>query len=128
MRPIRVLIAEDDALTTLLLNTLFNRSGFDVITLTDGQAALSYVEQSPGVDIVLLDLLLPLVSGYTILERIHEHPRWQHTRVMILSAKDQSSDQRQAMALGAHAYWVKPFDPDALSASVAQLAATLRCE
>jgi two-component system, OmpR family, alkaline phosphatase synthesis response regulator PhoP len=126
MSPPRVLIVEDDPLTVSLLKVLCQRHQLDAIVHTDGKSALDYIEHAPATDIVLLDLLLPLVSGYTILERIREKKNWTNCSVVILSAKDQTADQRHALALGANAYWVKPFDPDALIASLTQIAETSR--
>jgi two-component system, OmpR family, alkaline phosphatase synthesis response regulator PhoP len=118
MKPLSVLIIEDDSLTASLLTTLFERHHFAVTLQTNGKDALEYIGRTSSVDIVILDLLLPVVNGYTILEHIRNNENWNHTEVIVLSAKDHPSDREHALALGANAYWLKPFDPDGLITSI----------
>lgn len=121
MKPLRILIAEDDSLTALLLQTLCERHAHEVVVQSDGQAAWAFLEECHDVDVVLLDLLLPLMSGYTILERIRQSPHLSSCQVVVITAKDQLNDQRHVLSLGANAYWSKPFDPDALLQAIEQM-------
>lgn len=113
-----ILIVEDDPLTAQLLQFVFEREQCDVTWLADGQQAQSHLQQQPPAGTVLLDLMLPHVDGLDLLKQLRSRPAWQHTRVMVLSARDQTSDIRQAFALGADDYMTKPFDPQELLARV----------
>jgi DNA-binding response OmpR family regulator len=62
--------------------------------------------------------MLPHVNGFELLQAIRKQPGWQHTKVVMLSAKDQIADLKQAFALGADDYVLKPFDPEELLARV----------
>jgi DNA-binding response OmpR family regulator len=117
MKP-SILIVEDDPFTASLLTFLFKRELFDVQCIPDGQAAMDHLQQAQPVPVVLLDLMLPHVSGMDLLAHIKRLPAWNATRVLVLSAKDQVSDMTSAFALGADDYLVKPFDPQELLARV----------
>lgn len=113
-----ILIVEDDAFTAQLLQFVFQREQYAVTWLPDGQQAQNHLQQQVPADVVLLDLMLPHVDGLDLLKQLRSSPVWQHTRVMVLSARDQTSDIRQAFALGADDYMTKPFDPQELLARV----------
>jgi DNA-binding response OmpR family regulator len=115
---VSILIVEDDAFTAQLLQFVFERDQNAVTWLADGQQAQNHLHQQAPADVVLLDLMLPHVDGLDLLKQLRSLPAWQHTRVMVLSARDQSSDIRQAFALGADDYMTKPFDPQELLARV----------
>ncbi len=113
-----ILIVEDDAFTAQLLQFVFEREQYAVTWLPDGQQAQNHLQHQAPADVVLLDLMLPHVDGLDLLKQLRSLPAWQHTRVMVLSARDQTSDIRQAFALGADDYMTKPFDPQELLARV----------
>lgn len=113
-----ILIVEDDAFTAQLLQFVFEREKYAVTWLPDGQQAQNHLQQHAPGDVVLLDLMLPHVDGLDLLSQLRSLPAWQHTWVMVLSARDQTSDIRQAFALGADDYMTKPFDPQELLARV----------
>ena len=113
-----LLIVDDDRLTSSLLEYVFTRQQWSVVTLRDGQAALAFIESQAPVDVIVLELLLPHVGGLELLQDIRRDPRWQHTRVVILSAKNSITDLKQAFVMGADDYLVKPFDPEELVARV----------
>ena len=118
--PSSLLIVDDDNLSTSLLEFLFQRQQVQVTTLHDGQAALAYIQTQPPVSVVVCEVMLPHVSGFELLEALGKQPGWQHTRCVMLSAKDQLADLKQAFALGAHDYVLKPFDPEELLARVSR--------
>jgi DNA-binding response OmpR family regulator len=117
MKP-SILIVEDDLFTASLLDFLFKRELFDVQCIHDGQTASDHLAQEQSTHIVLLDLMLPHVSGMDLLAQLKRLPAWNTTRVLVLSAKDQVSDMKAAFALGADDYLIKPFDPQELLARV----------
>ena len=116
-----ILVVEDDAFTTALLRFLLERQGLQVQTVADGPSALARLAQGPVPDAVVLDLLLPQVSGLAVLARLREQPAWAQTPVLVLSALDAGSDMAQAFAAGAHDYLSKPFNPEELLARLQRL-------
>lgn len=113
-----ILIVEDDPFTSSMLEFIFQRAQFDVTLLSDGQTASDHLEMQLPADIVLLDIMLPHVSGMSLLTKLRERAATAHTPVIMLSAKDQVADIQKAFACGADDYVVKPFDPDELLARV----------
>jgi DNA-binding response OmpR family regulator len=113
-----LLIVDDDRLTTSLLEFVFSRQQVTVTALHDGQSASGYIESHDPVDVVLMEVLLPQVNGFELLEDMRRHPTWKDTKVVMLSAKESLADIQRAFALGADDYLVKPIDPQEVLARV----------
>src|ERR1700746_3137306 len=109
----KLLIVEDSARLSAALTSDFRREGFAVDHAGDGNAALGQIE-THDYDLMILDLMLPGVSGLQVLRalRASQAP----TRVLVLSARDQIEDRVAALNLGADDYLVKPFDLGELKA------------
>jgi len=115
----RVLVVEDEPAYVDALSVALEREGFEVSAAMDGRAGLmSFLEDAP--DIVLLDLMLPEMSGLDVLRRIRTEA---NTPVIVLSAKDAESDIVTALELGADDYLAKPYSIREL---LARVHATLR--
>lgn len=107
----RVLIAEDDPDTLVILRINLAAAGIEPMLAGDGHTALERIEaESP--DAVLLDVLLPGIDGWQVLERLHA--KGNSVPVIVCSGKDNIVDLQRARDLGAVAYLVKPFDIDRL--------------
>lgn len=122
-RPI-VLLAEDDPMSADMLETLLHRAGYDVRVAPDGAAALqSLEEESPTPDVMLLDWMLPKISGLKVCQKIRE--RYDHLALPILmvTAKGDLESVSSAFECGASDYITKPFHGAELRA---RLAAHLR--
>lgn len=101
-----VLIVEDDRFLSPLLKTRFEREHLKVRQAFDGEEALRALEETmPG--IIILDLIMPRVSGFELLEMIARDPKLNQIPVIILSNLSQDSDIEKAKSLGAIAYFVK---------------------
>jgi DNA-binding response OmpR family regulator len=107
----RVLIAEDDPDTLVILRVNLNAAGFEPILASDGHTALARIKAEQP-DAVLLDVLLPGIDGWQVLEALHA--MGDPVPVIMCSAKDNIYDLKKARDLGAVAYLVKPFDIDRL--------------
>jgi DNA-binding response OmpR family regulator len=107
----RVLIAEDDPDTLVILRVNLNAAGFEPILASDGHTALARIKAEQP-DAVLLDVLLPGIDGWQVLEALHA--MGDPVPVIMCSAKDNIYDLKKAQDLGAVAYLVKPFDIDRL--------------
>lgn len=107
----RVLVIDDEDANVLLLASVLEREGYsDVHCLTDSEKALaSYISLSP--DIVLLDLMMPKVDGFQLLEAFARHDQPDEFRpVLVLTADTTLQTRRRALALGAKDFVAKPFD------------------
>ena len=107
----RVLIAEDDPDTLVILRVNLNAAGIEPILASDGRTALTRI-QNEKPDAVLLDVMLPGIDGWQVLEALHADG--DPVRVVMCSAKDNIHDLQRARELGAVAYLTKPFDIDRL--------------
>lgn len=118
----RILIAEDDASIVASLEFLMRRCGFETRVAADGVAALALVETfAPRV--VILDLMLPRLSGLDVCREIRAGARARETRVLMLTAKGGVGDRAASLAAGADDYLMKPFATQALVQRVRALVA-----
>ncbi len=121
MKP-RVLIVEDEAPLVMMLRYNLEREGFTVDEAADGEEALLRIaEQLP--DAVLLDWMLPLVSGLEVCRQIRRAPATRGLPVIMLTARGEEGDRIRGLDSGADDYVVKPFSPSEL---VARLRAVIR--
>jgi DNA-binding response OmpR family regulator len=104
----KILIADDEHKIIMTLEYAFRKAGYEVFIARDGSEVLELLkEETP--DIILLDIMMPMVDGFATLEQIRKDANLQHTKVMFLSAKNKESDIEKGLALGADAYMTKPF-------------------
>lgn len=106
--PASVLIVEDEESILLSLEFLFNKEGYSVSTARDGAAALQTFEQRVP-DLVLLDVMLPLIDGFELCRLIRAKPALRGMRIVLLTARGRESEIARGLALGADAYLTKPF-------------------
>jgi DNA-binding response OmpR family regulator len=115
------LVVEDDADIGKLLHWVLERESFEVTLLADGRAASERIAAGPATSLVVLDLMLPHVSGYDLLATLRRSPAWKAVPVIMLSARSQEHDIVKALDAGANDYMVKPFQPSELRARVRRL-------
>jgi DNA-binding response OmpR family regulator len=115
-----VLVADDDADIVRFVEVNLRLEGFQVVTARDGQEALTKaLDLQP--DVVLLDVLMPRIDGYTVCARLRADRRGATIPVILLTANFISADQQVARQAGADDLLVKPFDPCELMARVKAL-------
>lgn len=110
----KILLVEDDREISKLVEDHLSREGFQVITAYDGEEAERLLS-GEQLDLILLDLMLPKVSGMDLLDKIRDK---SHIPVIILSAKDSDFDKALGLALGSDDYLAKPFSMLELTARV----------
>jgi len=103
-----ILIADDEPNIVISLEFLLEQGGYRVQVARDGQEALDAMAASRP-DMVLLDVMLPRLSGYDVCQRIRENPAWAGVKVLMLTARGREVEVAKGMALGADAYITKPF-------------------
>ena len=118
----RVLIADDEPNIVAALEFLLQRSGYAVHIARNGDEALKLVEQHKP-DLVLLDVMMPLRSGYDVCRRMRENEAWRHIKVVMLSAKGRDVEVDKGLSLGADLYITKPFSTRELVAQIDALLA-----
>ena len=104
----KILIVDDEPNIVMTLEYTFKKSNYEVFIARDGQEALDILKTNYP-DIIILDIMMPMVDGFATLEQIRKDPNLTHTKVMFLSAKNKESDIEKGLALGADAYLTKPF-------------------
>jgi DNA-binding response OmpR family regulator len=116
----KILIVDDEPNIVMSLEYTFKKSNYEVFIARDGQEALELLKTTYP-DVIILDVMMPLVDGYATLEQIRKDVNLTHTKVMFLSAKNKESDIEKGMALGADAYLTKPFSIKKVVDQVADL-------
>ena len=104
----KILIVDDEPNIVMTLEYTFKKSNYEVFIARDGQEALDILKTNYP-DVIILDIMMPMVDGFATLEQIRKDANLQHTKVMFLSAKNKESDIEKGLALGADAYMTKPF-------------------
>ena len=116
--PERVLVVEDNEHASYLMRSLLEHAGFDVTVSPDGRDAIAKLESMEPVDLVLLDLMLPYVSGYQVLIEARKNAKWQTVPIIVVTARTLEMDAVRALETGANDFVRKPFRPDELIARV----------
>ena len=104
----KVLVVDDDPQIRRILERMLVGSSYEVRTAGDGVAALSQVKEDPP-DLVILDIMMPGMSGIEVCRQIRETNPGLPIQVLMLSAKDSQADRRRALEYGANDYVTKPF-------------------
>ena len=104
----KILIVDDEPNIVMSLEYTFKKNNFEVFIARDGLEALDILKTNFP-DVIILDVMMPMVDGFATLEQIRKDDNLQHTKVMFLSAKNKESDIEKGLALGADAYMTKPF-------------------
>jgi DNA-binding response OmpR family regulator/signal transduction histidine kinase len=112
----RILVVEDNADTAALLRDLLEGEGYDVETAGTGEAAFEALAVTPDVDLIVLDLMLPGMSGYEVIERLRAHADLSDLPILVLSALGSASARVRGLREGADDYMTKPFLPEEIVA------------
>jgi DNA-binding response OmpR family regulator len=116
---IHILIVDDNEMNRDVLSRRLERQGYTVVAAEDGAEALEKVQQS-GVefDLILLDIMMPRMNGYQVLEALKADTAHRHIPVIIISAMDDLESVVKCIELGADDYLFKPFNPVLLRARI----------
>jgi two-component system alkaline phosphatase synthesis response regulator PhoP len=117
----RVLVADDEPHIGRIIKMKLEQGPFRVSMAYDGREALEILEKTPHIDLVLLDVMMPVTSGLDVLAAMRADPRWRDLPCIILTAAGEAEYQRRAMAIGASEFLTKPFSPKRLYARAAEL-------
>ena len=121
--PLRnVLVIEDDPVVSRLVEHLLMRRGFVVHVAVDGLQAQTLLNTLAPPAVVVMDVMLPYVSGFELIAQIRQKGGWSNVPVIMLTSKSQERDVLRAFDAGVNDYVVKPFRPEEFVARVRRLA------
>ncbi len=118
MSPPRIILIEDEPDISLLASFTLDTLGYEVLTAENGENGLELVKNSLPVSLIILDIMMPGIDGYQVLERLKADPDYRDIPVLIFSAMAQENEVRRGYSLGAAGYVKKPFDADQMIAEV----------
>jgi len=116
-----ILVADDEPHIGRIIKMKLEQGPFRVSLAYDGQEALDFINNEDQVDLAVLDLMMPKLSGLDVLRQIREQERFKNLPCIILTAGGDAKHERDALALGATQFLTKPFSPKKLYALVARL-------
>ncbi len=119
-----ILVADDEPHIGRIIKMKLEQGPFRVSLAYDGEEALEFINNDERLDLALLDLMMPKLSGLDVLRKVREQERFKSLPCIILTAGGDAKHERDALALGATQFLTKPFSPKKLYALVARLTGT----
>ncbi len=110
----KVLVVDDDVRNVYSLSSLLELHGINIVAAYDGKEALSKLESEPGIDMVLMDVMMPEMDGIEAITRIRQNPQFRKLPVIALTAKAMKEDREKCIQAGASDYIPKPVDTEKL--------------
>ena len=104
----KILIVDDEASIIVPLQFLMEQNGYEVMVAFSGEEAMETIAQTPP-DLILLDIMLPVIDGFEVCQRVRENTDWQQIPIILLTAMGSETNVAKGLALGANAYITKPF-------------------
>ena len=116
----KILIVDDEPDMLAVATFRLKKNGYDVITATDGRQAIESIKKDMP-DLILLDLRIPLISGYDICRRVKSNDKLKHIYIILFTASATTNLSCKAGELVADDYIIKPFDADILLEKIRKL-------
>ena len=110
MVPKKILAVDDEKHIVRLVQVNLERAGYEVVTANDGKEALQQV-QDENPDLVVLDVMMPYMDGFEVLQNLRRNPSTRDIPVIMLTAKAQDADVFRGWQSGVDCYLTKPFNP-----------------
>ena len=122
MQQCHVLVADDEPHIGRIIKMKLEQGPFRVTLVYDGQEAMEALEREADIGLVLLDVMMPRLTGLDVLAKMRADDRFKDIPCIVLTAAGQEAQQRRALSLGASEFLTKPFSPKKLFARAAELA------
>ena len=106
--PKKILIVDDEPSIIVPVQFLMEQNGYDVMVAFSGEEAMEIITEKK-VDLILLDIMLPVIDGFEVCQRVRENPQWNKIKIILLTALGSDANVEKGLALGADAYITKPF-------------------
>lgn len=110
----KILLVDDDMRNVFALSKILKERGMEVVKADNGKIALEMLDKHAGIDLVLMDIMMPEMDGYEAMRRIREQGRFKSLPVIALTAKAMKDDKQKCIDAGANDYITKPVDVDRL--------------
>ena len=120
--PKRILVVEDEDNIAVALDYLMTREGYQQTRIATGAGAVDLIRRDRP-DLVLLDVMLPEVSGYEICQNVRMDPALNDVKILMMTARGSAMERRKGLAMGADGFISKPFELKALRAEVRRILA-----
>jgi CheY-like chemotaxis protein len=114
----KALMVEDDMNSRFALSVLLERAGLDVVTVTNGAAALQTLKHTRDIDIVLMDIRMPIMDGYKTMTAIRDIPTCKDLPIIAVTAKAAEGERNRCLAAGASDYIPKPVNAAQLMGAI----------
>lgn len=118
-----ILVVDDSPTVVKFVSFSLKNKGFKILTASDGMDAIekiSNLSEADNVDLIITDLNMPNLDGYSLIETLRQNDRHRKTPIIILSSEEGNDDQERGMQVGANSYLVKPFKSSLLLDEVAK--------
>jgi len=109
-----VLLVDDDMRNTFALSKLLKKHGMNVVIADNGEMALEKLRSEKAIELVIMDIMMPVMDGYQAMREIRSHKAWQDMPIIALTARAMPEEQERCMEAGANDYLVKPVDIERL--------------
>jgi CheY-like chemotaxis protein len=109
-----VLVVDDDVRNIFALSSVLERRGMKVLTASTGHEAIATLESTPGISIVLMDIMMPEMDGYQTMQVIRQNPAYRRLPIVALTAKAMKGDREKCLEAGASDYLAKPVNTEQL--------------
>lgn len=117
----KVLAVDDNDTNIFVVDALLEDEGMEVLTANDGEEALAVLKEHPDVDIVLMDIMMPVMNGYEAMREIRSNDRYGQVPIIALTANAMVGDSEKCLAAGATSYVSKPIDAEVLVGEIRTL-------
>jgi len=107
-------VVDDDARNIFALTTVLENQEMDVISATNGRHAIELIENTPDLSVVLMDIMMPEMDGYTTIREIRKQPAFRSLPILALTAKAMKGDREKCLEAGASDYVAKPVNTEQL--------------
>jgi CheY-like chemotaxis protein len=114
LRGRKILVVDDDARNIFALTSMLENQDMDVISATDGRTAIDIIRNTPGLGVVLMDIMMPDMDGYATMREIRRTPEFRLLPIIALTAKAMKGDREKCLDAGASDYISKPVNTDQL--------------
>jgi len=118
--PQKILIVDDEPSIIVALQFLMEQNGYETMIAFSGVEAMELIA-SDRPDLILLDIMLPVIDGFEVCQRVRENLEWRDIRIVMLTALGNEANIAKGLALGADAYITKPFSNTEVVAKVREL-------
>ncbi|MEP6749266.1 MAG: response regulator [Bacteroidota bacterium] len=106
----KVLIIDDDARNIFAMRAVLSARGFQCTAADNGRQALTFLQEQPGIGVALVDIMMPGMDGFQLIQEIRKDPSLDHVHLVAVTAQAMPGDREKCLAVGADDYLSKPVD------------------